>query len=114
MILSVIIIFVVFQFAVFREGKIILKELTDEANTTGYIPKEHLTYLPYTSKRFKKGWLPAGVNQKDYVKTAIKLALRKSQVKTVSGGAKTGYEREIDSLRKKIYAMIFGAQQQTV
>src|SRR4030095_10149087 len=52
MIISVIIIFIIFQLAVYSEGKIILRELTDEANTTGYIPKEHLAYLPYTSKRF--------------------------------------------------------------
>jgi len=114
MIFAVVIIFTVFQFAVYHEGKVILRELTDESNTTGYIPKEHLAYLPFTSKRFKKGWLPAGVNQKDYVKSAIKLALRKNQAKLVRQNAKTGLEREIESLRKKIYGIIFQPNQQTV
>ncbi|HJY64379.1 MAG TPA: PrsW family intramembrane metalloprotease [Ignavibacteria bacterium] len=114
MIFSVIIIFTIFQFAVYKEGKIILRELTDEANTTGYIPKEHLAHIPYTSKRFKKGWLPAGINQKDYVKTSIKLAMRKNQVKSVSQKSKISYNREIESLRKRIYVMVFQSNQQTV
>jgi len=107
MILTIIFIFAVFQFAVYNEGKIILRELTDEANSTGYIPKEHLAYLPYTSKRFKKGWLTAGINQKDYVKNAIKLAMRKNQVKSLKGSSKTNYERDIETLRQRIYAAIF-------
>ena len=114
MILSVIVIFVVFQFAVYNEGKIIMRELTDESNTTGYIPKEHLAYLPYTSKRFKRGWLPSNVNQKEYVKTSIKLALRKNQLKSVGRNAKAGLERDIEILRRRIYSMIFGTKQQTV
>lgn len=112
MIISVIVIFVIFQLAVYNEGKIILKELTDEANTTGYIPAAHLAYLPYTSKRFKKGWLPNHINQKEYVKSAVKLAIRKNQLKTVRQSAKSGYERDIESLRRRIYGMIFGTQQQ--
>src|SRR4030066_1743792 len=56
MIVSVIIIFIVFQFGVYNDGKIILRELTDESNN-GIIPKEHLYYIPYTSRRYKRGWL---------------------------------------------------------
>jgi len=117
MIISVIVIFVVFQIGVYQEGKIILKELAEESNTTGYIPKEHLAHLPYTSRRYKKGWLPGHINQKDYVKSAIKLALRRHQEKSVSQKAKKAYLVEIDLLRKKIYVINFGSvpqQQQTV
>ena len=113
MIFTVIIIFTVFQFGVYHEGKIILRELTDESNTTGYIPKEHLSFLPYTSKRYKKGWLPSNINQRDYVKTATKLALRKNQVKTLKSGAKISYQKDVDSLRGKIYIILFGKQQAT-
>jgi RsiW-degrading membrane proteinase PrsW (M82 family) len=111
MIMSVIIIFTVFQFAVYHEGKIIHKELTDEANTTGYIPKEHLAYLPYTSKRFKKGWLAAHINQKEYVKTAVKLAIRKNQLKNMKSSSQTVYIKEVDTLRNKIYTILFYSQQ---
>ncbi len=113
MIFTVIVIFTVFQFGVYHEGKIILRELTDESNTTGYIPKEHLKFLPYTSKRYKKGWLPANINQKDYVKSATKLALRKNQVKTLRSNAKIAYQRDVDSLRSRIYSLLFANQKAT-
>jgi RsiW-degrading membrane proteinase PrsW (M82 family) len=110
MIFAVLVIFTVFQFGVYHEGKVILRELTDESNTTGYIPKEHLLYLPFTSKRYKKGWLPAYVNQKEYVKAATKLALRKNQVRTLRSSAKIAYQRDVDSLRSKIYTLLFANQ----
>ena len=90
--------------------KIILKELTDEANTTGYIPKEHLAHLPYTSKRGKKGWLASHINHKDYVKTAVKLAIRKHQAKGLKSGKQTVYLREVDNLRNRIYTLVFSNQ----
>jgi hypothetical protein len=111
MVFAGLIIFVVFQFAVHHEGKIILRELTDESNTNGYIPREHLAHLPFTSKRYKKGWLPSNVNHRDYVKTAIKLALRKNQVKTLRPSSKTAYMREVDSLRNRIYNLLYYNQQ---
>lgn len=106
MIFTVIIVFVVFQFAVHHEGKIILKELTDEADTTGYIPRDHLSFLPFTSKRHKKGWLAPHINQREYVKSAVKLAMRKHQAKKTNY-TKTIYVREIDTLRHKIYTILF-------
>jgi hypothetical protein len=112
MIMSVILIFVVFQFAVHNEGKIILRELTDESNTTGYIPKEHLSYLPYTSKRTKKGWLAAHINHKDYVRSAIRLAIRKNQVKSNKARSQAAYQREVETLRNKIYTLLYNQQKQ--
>jgi hypothetical protein len=113
MIMSVIIIFIVFQFAVHNEGKVILRELTDEVNSTGYIPKEHLIHLPFTSKRFKKGWLPGHINQKDYVRSAIKLAIRKNQAKNLKSRSHSVYIREIDTLRNRIYTLLYQNQQKT-
>jgi hypothetical protein len=110
MIISVIIIFVVFQFGVHNEGKIILRELTDESNTTGYIPKEHLAYLPFTSKRNKKGWLANHINHKDYVRTAVKLAIRKNQSKNIKPGKQSFYVRDVDILRTRIYSLLFSSQ----
>ncbi len=111
MILSVIVIFTVFQFAVHNEGKIILRELTEEVNSMGHIPREHLVHLPFTSKRFKKGWLPGHVNQKDYVKSAIKLAIRKNQLKNMKSKSQTVYIREVDTLRNRIYTLLYYNQQ---
>lgn len=109
MIMTVIIIFIVFQFGVYQEGKIILRELTDEANN-GFIPREHLTHLPYTGRRHKRGWLSTNINQREYVKSATKLALRKNQIKSLKPSAKNVYQREIDLLRSKIYTLLYGKQ----
>ncbi|MCX7878925.1 MAG: hypothetical protein N2510_09865, partial [Ignavibacteria bacterium] len=92
-----------------HEGKIILRELTDESNTTGYIPADHLNFLPYTSKRHKKGWLAPHINQREYVKHAVKLAMRKHQAKKTNF-TKTMYIQEIDTLRNKIYTLLFREQ----
>jgi len=109
MILAVIIIFTTFQFGVYHDGKIILKELSEEANY-GVIPKEHLKYLPYTSRRFKRGWLQGKINQKEYVKTATKLALRKHQARTLKTSAQKHCLKEVELLRNKITSMLYYAQ----
>jgi protease PrsW len=108
MIFSVIIIFTVFQFGVYHDGKIILRELNEES-LLGTIPAEHLKYLPYTSRRFKRGWLQGKINQRDYVKAATKLALRKHQAKTLKTAAQSVYLKEVELLRTKITAMIYYA-----
>ncbi len=109
MIIAVIVIFTTFQFGVYHDGKVIFKELSEESNY-GIIPKEHLKYLPYSSKRYKHGWLQGKINQKEYVKTATKLALRKHQVRTIKSSARAAYLREIEMLRNKITSMLYYAQ----
>ena len=110
LIFTAIILFIIFQFGVYHEHKIILRELADESNS-GYIPKEHLNYLPFTSRRYKKGWLPAGVNQREYVKAAVKLALRKHQAKNLRQSAQKVYLNDVAILRQRIYSMIYSAHQ---
>lgn len=110
MIFSIIIIFTVFQFGVYHDGKIILRELQEECQF-GHIPAEHMTYLPYTSRRFRKGWLPRHVNQKDYVKHAIKLALRKYQSKQLKSSAKQRYLTEVVIIRQRIRTILYPGQQ---
>lgn len=108
MIFSVIIIFTVFQFGVYHDGKIIMRELNEES-AIGIIPQEHLKFLPYTSRRFRRGWLQGKINQKEYVKTATKLALRKHQARTLKSSAQISYLREVELLRTKITSMLYYA-----
>jgi protease PrsW len=98
----------VFQIAVFMEAKSITRELQDESKR-GLIPAEHLQYLPYVSRRNKFGWCPQGVNQKDYVKNSVLLALRKYQSKHLKGKSKLLYEQEIEQLRYSIQMMFYNA-----
>ena len=109
MIFCVLTIFTVFQLGVYHEGKTILRELTDESNN-GVIPAEHLRYIPYTSRRFKKGWLQGKINQKDYVKTATRLALRKYQVRKMPPSSRAKYNKEVETLRYKLQTMLYYAQ----
>ena len=67
--------------------------------------------MPFTSKRYKKGWLTAGINQKEYVKTAIKLAIRKNQIKNLKSKGNNVYVKEVETLRTKIYTILFYNQQ---
>ncbi|HCA43054.1 MAG TPA: hypothetical protein DEP28_07355 [Bacteroidetes bacterium] len=98
----------VFQIALYLESKTIHKELLDET-INGVIPEDHINYLPYVTKRFKKGWLPAGVNQKEYVKLSIKLALRKYQHKNVSSRKQATYLKDIELHRYRIQMLFYNA-----
>ncbi len=108
MILAVIIIFTVFQFGVYYDGKIIRRELNEES-ALGTFPAEHLNYLPYTSRRYKRGWLKGKIDQKEYVKTATRLALRKHQARTLKSTAQKTYLKEVEVLRTKITSMLYYA-----
>jgi len=108
LILYFIAFFVVFQLAIHFEGLTIRRELHDESKN-GIIPADHLNHLPFVLKRSKYGWCPQGVNQKDYVKTAVTLALRKDQYKNSTGSRKTEYEKEVALLRYNIQMMFYNA-----
>jgi RsiW-degrading membrane proteinase PrsW (M82 family) len=101
-------LFAIFQISLYLESRTIMKELKDES-ALGMIPSEHLNYIPYVSKRFKYGWCPIGVNQKNYVQSAIKLGLRKYQYKNSKGKMKLIYERDVELLRYNIQMMFYNA-----
>jgi protease PrsW len=98
----------VFQISLYFEGRTVIKELNEESSL-GIIPTEHLNYIPYPSRRNKYGWCPIGVNQKDYVKTAVKLAIRKHQYKNSGGSAQKSYLKDIEILRYNIQMMFYNA-----
>lgn len=101
----------IFQIAVYMEGKTIARELNDES-ANGLIPIEHMQYLPFVLRRNKYGWCPQGVNQKEYVKAAVTLALRKYQVKHLKGNKRNSYQQEIEALRYSIQMMFYNAHVQ--
>lgn len=108
LILYLFILFGIFQLAIYMEGKSIRKELEEES-AGGVIPAEHMNFLPFVSRRYKAGWCPVGINQKDYVKTATTLAIRKTQMKNLSGYKRNIYEREVAELRYRLQMMIYNA-----
>lgn len=108
LILYLFVTFAIFQISLYFEGKTILKELQDEA-ALGLIPVEHLNHLPYVTRRYKYGWCPIGVDQKNYVKTATTLALRKNQSRNTKGNMQQSYLRDIENLRYKVQMMFYNA-----
>ena len=62
-----------------------------------------------TITRFKAGWCPGAINQKDYVRSSIQLALRKHQYKNSYGVLKQYYQRDVENLRYKIQMMFYNA-----
>lgn len=101
-------IIALFQVALYLEGKTITRELQEESSN-GIIPPEHMNYLPFVSRRNRYGWCSIGVNQKEYVKTAIELALRKYQYKNSKGSSQKNYLRDVEILRYKIQMMFYNA-----
>lgn len=101
-------IIALFQIALYLEGKTITKELREESNA-GIIPSEHMNYLPYVTRRNRHGWCSVGVNQKEYVKAAIELALRRYQYKNSKGASQKMYQRDVENLRYKIQMMFYNA-----
>jgi len=108
LIIYLFITFSIFQLSVYFEGKTILRELHDESNR-GLIPPEHLNFIPYITRRYRSGWCPIGVDQKNYVKTATILALRKNQYKNSIGTRQKNYLKEIENLRYRIQLMFYNA-----
>ncbi|MEO8663938.1 MAG: PrsW family intramembrane metalloprotease [Ignavibacteria bacterium] len=111
LIMYLFVTFAIFQISVYFEGKTILKELQDEASL-GLIPSDHLNHLPYITRRYKYGWCPIGVDQKNYVKTVTTLALRKNQYKNTKGNMQQSYLRDIENLRYKVQLMFYNASNQ--
>jgi hypothetical protein len=101
-------IIALFQVALYLEGKTITRELHEESNN-GVIPAEHMNFLPFVSRRNRHGWCSVGVNQKEYVRTAIELALRKYQFKNSKGASQKVYQRDVENLRYKIQMMFYDA-----
>jgi protease PrsW len=108
LILYLLAIVAVFQIALYLESKTIAKELHDES-LQGVIHKDHLHYLPYVTRRNRRGWLPPKVNQKEYIRLSVKLALRKYQHRNISGSKKTEYWKEVELHRYKIQMIYYHA-----
>ncbi len=110
-VLSVIVIFIVFQISLSSESRLIQRELEEEA-TSGLIPATHLRYLPFSSKRRLIGWLPVTVNRKQYIQFTTNLAFRKYQSKHCGEKDEPSYLEEVQNLRTKIKELL-GVEQKS-
>ncbi len=93
--------FLLTQFSVFREHKLIEKVLKTEARM-GTIPESHASIIPFWSKRKKTGWLDPKIDRKRYIRLATKLAFRKHKFDVFRNNDKKRQKlvKEMDSLRE--------------
>ncbi len=101
----ILITIIIFKIAVKLEGQIIYKELIEEAEN-GVLPPEHLKYLPYVFLRKRAGWFPEERKRKEYIKSTVLLALRKSQLQNVPEKKRNIYLNDIVYLRTKISVLL--------
>jgi len=93
----------VFQLCLVWEHRLIRRELADEA-LRGTLPREHVDMLSSYLLRWRRDWLPPGVDHHQYIHGATTLALRKSQLS--SGQEPLFYTAEIERLRGEIRSLL--------
>ncbi|MGD8307399.1 MAG: PrsW family intramembrane metalloprotease [Ignavibacteria bacterium] len=100
---TIVILVIVFSASIRTERKIIIKELSPEAEN-GIIPNDHLLILS-SAKRNKRGWINESI-RKTYIKAATTLAFRKMQFSYSKGRSREYYNIEIDSYRQFIQDLL--------
>ena len=105
-----VLMFVLTQWSLRREHKIIVRYLEEEAQW-GTLPMEHARIIPFWTKRRKKDWLPPTVPHKEYVEAATLLAFRRYQQDTASDRHRARYEQDVQKYRAEVMHYLGTAQQ---
>lgn len=98
--LELLVVFAVFQLALFDESRTIRRELEGEV-ALGLIPKDHPAILASWWRRRRTDFVPTGVDHRRYVRAATSLALRKSHLRMAGVGAEF-YRDEVVRLRRTL------------
>lgn len=103
--LEFLVLFAVFQLALWEERAVLRRELADEVQA-GILPLEHASAIGSWFKRANPSWVPAGVPHRDYVRAATTLAFRKHQCRNASPRAYPFYADEVVRLRREVQALL--------
>lgn len=98
-----VMVFLVFQLALWSERRDIRAELQAEARQ-GTLPADHVPILSSYSRRFGSTWAPRGVPQDAYVRAATTLAFRRRQSRMRPDDA--FYREEVDRLRREVQGLL--------
>src|SRR5207249_6411695 len=101
----VLLMLALYQISLYYEGKIIHKELQEEAEM-GTIPPSLVPVLSSYFKRRQSKWYPAGVNQDHYVSLAMSIAFKRQQWKVASARRRKKLESSLNELRRQILGMV--------
>ncbi len=101
---EVLLIFLVFQFCLWTEKRVIHRELLAEARDEGTLPSEHADILSSWVKRsFSQSWRQRSASRSAYIRTATTLAMRRHQA-TLLGDRPNGafYRERVRVLRREL------------
>lgn len=97
--------FMMTQWSLNREHKVIKKHLQREA-ALGTLPEAHTSIIPYWTRRRGDRWLPRDVPKEEYVRAATLLAFRSYQAETAPESDRGKYAAEIDALRNEVRSLL--------
>lgn len=100
-----LVVFTVFQFALWDERATIRRELADEVQQ-GTLPLAHASAIASTFKRGGGVWLPAGIPRWPYVRAVVTLGLRKHQCRNSGGSTHAFYADEVLRLRAEVKGLL--------
>ena len=104
---ELILALIIFQVSLKVEQHGLRAELDQEA-ADGTLPLAHVPLLTSWSARTWRRWAPEGVDQEGYARTAVRLALRRTQCRSAKGERATQLDRDIRRLRLEIKAILSG------
>jgi RsiW-degrading membrane proteinase PrsW (M82 family) len=100
-----LILFGVFQLALWEERATIRRELADEVQQ-GLLPLPHARAIASYFQRSNGAWVPRGVPQWPYIRAVTTLALRKHQCRNASTRAYRFYSDEVLRLRREVQGLL--------
>ncbi len=103
--LEFLLLFGVFQLALWDERATIRRELADEVNAE-LLPLQHAKHVATYFGRSRPGWLPTGIPRAQYVRAVTTLALRKHQCRNSSSRAYAFYSDEVTRLRLEVRELL--------
>jgi RsiW-degrading membrane proteinase PrsW (M82 family) len=106
-VIAAITMFLITQFSLDREHKVIQRFLEKEAEL-GTLPRRHAEIIPFWTRRRKSGWLPGGVPRDEYVRAATLLAFRHYQLEIAEGERQQQYQDDIKQYRAELRDMLEG------
>ncbi|MBN1334434.1 MAG: PrsW family intramembrane metalloprotease [Deltaproteobacteria bacterium] len=103
--LEFFVVLAIFQFCLWDERRVLLRELTEEASL-GVLPHEHVALLASWIRRSGRGWLPRGVPHAAYIRSATTLAFRKQQSRAGRGPGVVARQADVERLREEIRRLL--------
>jgi protease PrsW len=100
----VFVMLALYQLSLYYEGRIIKKELEEEAQL-GTIPLALVPVLSSYFKRRQRKWYPPRVDQDRYVSLAMALAFKRQEWKVASVRRRKKLEAALNELRQKILGL---------